>query len=208
MNNFKIPSCQEFNRGCAVFQKQEPRDTFYKVATWLISDYWSRPEKIAAGLSILLMTWNQAFYRYGWLDEDKLEKFVKTNKQLLNDFRKRNLLSFSEKDIKAVKQLFNGLLEATKLSSGKQKGRRSPVSVAKTLHLLAPDFFPIWDVRIARAYNSLWINSDQAAEKYIKFCWINKELIEKMKPCVRNKKNGLLKLIDEYNYAKYTKKWI
>jgi hypothetical protein len=44
------------------------------------------------------------------------------------------------------KSLFNDFLEALKTPPrNDKKERKSPVAVAKALHLLAPHFFPLWD---------------------------------------------------------------
>jgi hypothetical protein len=99
--------------------------------------------------------------------------------------------------------LFNALLEALSISSGKSSGRKSPVSVAKALHLLAPGYFPLWDDKIARAYNCYY--NTLPAEKYYEFCQKMKRLCEKYK---FPQNESPLKIIDEYNYAKYTKHWI
>ena len=48
------------------------------------------------------------------------------------------------------------------------QGRKSPVAVAKALHLLAPNFFPLWDNKIAGAYGCYFNNN--SAEKYVSFC--------------------------------------
>jgi hypothetical protein len=104
------------------------------------------------GLGVLLLTWNQAFYRYGTFDFNKLEECITENFQRVGNFRTRDISSLSNSDEEEIKYLFNRLLEALKIDSGKIQGRKSPVGVAKALHLLAPKFFPIWEYKIARAY--------------------------------------------------------
>ena len=84
--------------------------------------------------------------------------------------------------------------------------KRSPVSVSKALHLLAPDFFPLWDDRISRAYGCYY--TENPAQKYISFCKTAKIIADKVKDCSIRSDRTLIKLIDEYNYSKYTKKWI
>ena len=60
----KIPIREEFCKGCEEFERHEKRDAMYKVATFLVSYFWGRPSDMADGLGVLLLTWNQAFYRY------------------------------------------------------------------------------------------------------------------------------------------------
>jgi hypothetical protein len=79
------------------------------------------------------------------------------------------------------------------------------VAVAKTLHLLAPAFFPLWDDAIAKAYGCYY--SEAPAEAYIRFCRIIRGLATSLVGVVSGPKT-LLKQIDEYNYAKFTQEWI
>lgn len=60
-----IPNREEFLKGCEEFEKHEKRDAMYKVATFLVFHFWGKPSDMADGLGVLLLTWNQAFYRYG-----------------------------------------------------------------------------------------------------------------------------------------------
>src|SRR3989337_1068319 len=92
-NNMNIPNREEFLKGCEEFQKHEKRDAMYKVATFLVLHFWGRPSDMADGLGVLLLTWNQAFYRYGILDFSALENCIARNQQALDTFRNRNILS-------------------------------------------------------------------------------------------------------------------
>src|SRR5437868_5259880 len=83
-----------------------------------------------------------AFCRHGPFDFDALEKCIEANQELLNEYRKRDILSYALQDDAVIKSLFQQFLEALKICEGTVKGRRSPVGVAKALHLLAPAFFP------------------------------------------------------------------
>ncbi|GAI70151.1 unnamed protein product, partial [marine sediment metagenome] len=86
--------------------------------------------------------------------------------------------------------------------------KRSPVSVSKCLHLLAPNFFPLWDRKIAQEYKCGYVKRPN--EQYYFFCEKAKHIsaiIKDYKECKRSGKS-ILKLLDEYNYAKYTKGWI
>jgi len=209
-----------------VFVKNEKRDAMYKVATYLISQFWGVPEDMADALGVLLLTWNQAFYRYGSFDFDLLEKWLRENMGILERLRKRNIFDLNENDVGVVKNLFESLLETLK----DPKGRKSPVAVSKVLHLLAPQFFPLWDDKIARAYKCFWYHSDAAPDKYVSFMEKVKNLAESVVQSFINAEGGdrdkaiktirercpqnlpftksLLKIIDEYNYSKFTKGWI
>jgi len=200
-----VPTKEEFTKGCEEFHKQEKREPMYKVATFLIKHYWGKPEDMADGLGVLLLTWNNAFYRYGKLDFDALEKAISKNLKEIERFKSRDISGLLNTDEKDVIYLFNEFLDALKIYSKKGKEKRSPVSVAKALHLLAPDFFPLWDEQIAQEYGCRY--SKTPAETYFLFCNKIKEMVGPIKNYSKSKR-GMLKLIDEYNYAKYTKGWV
>lgn len=200
--------CRKLRKGIKEFRKREARDPMYKVASFWIKHFWGKPKNVAEGLGVLLLTWNQAFYRFGRFDFKKLENFLKKYQRQIGELRKRDIDDFSDSDQFEIRILFNKLMDALQIPSGKSKGKKSPVATVKALHLLAPKFFPIWDDKIARAYNCKWQNSNKAVKKYIDFCYKIKEIVKKLGKCVNNKNVSILKLIDEYNYAKYTKKWI
>ena len=119
----------------------------------------------------------------------------------------------SESDEAEIERIFNEFMEALKIvSNNKNNYKKSPVAVAKTLHLLAPNFFPLWDRYIAKAYGCDYKgNNANAAKEYIKFMKLMKKLVKHVlsfiDPSDYSNKT-VLKLIDEYNYSKYTKKWI
>lgn len=201
-----IPNCKEFLKGWGEFEKHEQRDAMYKVATFWISHFWGKPPDMANGLGVLLLTWNQAFYRYGLFDFDKLENCIRCNWKEIESFRNRDISSLSNSEEDTIKNLFNLFLDTLKSVSGKMKGRKSPVAVAKALHLLAPKFFPLWDNKIARAY-MCYYDKDPAG-KYVSFCKITKAIAHRVKDRISRQDKTLIKLIDEYNYSKYKKRWI
>ncbi len=204
------PSPKEFLEGVSEFYKHEKRDPMYKVATRLVKDYWGKWDEVADGLGVLLLTWNQALYRYGIFDFDKLEEFLKKWQNEINQFRERKIDTLNKDDEGKIKVLFDKLLTALTSVGKDNKFRKSPVAVAKALHILAPNFFPLWDDAIADAYGCYWADSNKALEKYIDFCWENKALVEYVKGqnIPKDENKSYLKLIDEYNYAKFTYKWI
>jgi hypothetical protein len=202
-----IPNPDEFIRGFRAFRTNEPRDAMYKVATFLISHFWGHYTNMTNALGVLLLTWNQACYRYGSFSYDALEDCLRESWPDIETFRQRDIFSLSETDKQETRALFDKFLKALQIAAGKSQGRKSPVAVSKALHLLAPKFFPLWDDKIARGYSCHY--SKHPTEKYYAFSGKIKAVAE-----VVSEYEGLpedvtiLKLIDEYNYAKYTKKWI
>jgi hypothetical protein len=200
------PNREEFLNGCEEFEKHEKRDAMYKVATFLLEHFWGKPSDMAEGLGVLLLTWNQAFYRYGIFDFDKLEECITNNLQKIENFRKRHISSLTTSDENDIKGLFTEFLEALQIDSGKKQGTRSPVAVAKALHLLAPHFFPLWDARIAQTYQCYY--NEDPENKYVVFCKKIKVLADEVRHYISRSDKALIKLIDEYNYSKYTQGWV
>ncbi len=200
-------SPSEFQMGFNAFQEREPRDAMYKTATFLVNHFWGEPKDMADGMGILLLTWNQAFYRYGSFDFSCLEEVLRDNMDTIKKLRNRNIQSFEPADESVMTDLFMAFLESLRIRDGKKKDCKSPVAVAKALHLLAPNFFPIWDYEIAQAYGCYY--KPHPAQKYLNFAYKMQQmafLLEKEVPADSGK--TFLKLIDEYNYAKYTKNWV
>jgi len=192
--------------GSRAFREHEKRDAMYKVATFLVDHFWGKPQEMADALGVLLLTWNNALYRYGLFDFSALESALRVNMEKLATFRCRDILSFHEGDKEPVERLFGSFLEALKIADGKSQGTRSPVAVAKALHLLAPGFFPLWDDKIAKKYKCRY--AINPGKKYVQFIEISKDMAEQVQGKVQTGGATVLKLIDEYNYAKFTKQWI
>ena len=202
-----IPSAEEFLKGCQAYEANERRDAMYKVASFLVEHFWGNPQEMADGLGVLLLTWNQAFYRYGFFSFDDLENAIRRNMPALEMYRRREILTLTSRDEPGVYQLFEEFLDALQIRRGSRQGSKSPVATAKALHLLAPRFFPLWDKEIARAYGCSY-RSTNAAVKYWQFCRKMKVLADSLAPYVPASDRSLLKRIDEYNYAKFTQGWI
>lgn len=201
------PSARALLRGSAAFEKREKRDAMYKTASFLVCHFWGKHTEMAEGLGVLVVHWNHAFYRYGLFDYDCLQDCLAENQETLEAFRRRDILGYQqENDDPAIELLFHKFLDALAIRNGSSKGRSSPVAVAKALHLLAPNFFPLWDEKIARAYGHRY--GKRPAEKYMAFMLDTKRIAERLAEHVPLAGKTLLKLIDEYNYARHTKAWI
>lgn len=200
----KIPTRKEIEEGYKAFEKYEPREAMYKIATYAVKHFWGDAPKMADGLGTLLLTWNHAFYRYGSFDFDLLEKCIKNNLKKLKVYREKKIYREKNFDENEIVQLFDAFNKALAIKSGKMGKTKSPVATAKALHLLAPNFFPLWDYKISCAYKCRYAKNP--AQQYIKFMKIMRHiLIELNFELEITKHKTALKLIDEYNYAKYTK---
>jgi len=183
------------------FVEHEPRDLFYKAAIELVRLVFEGKTKLtlAEALAVLLQTWNRAFYRYTPFDSrhfDEIEGLLNRHRQVIEGFRLRTIESFSTEDKDPVSKVFSEFEELL-----------GPVGAAKSLHLLAPEFFPLWDRAIAKACRCPLKKRGQNAPSYCRF-------MEMMQEQVRNLGTGSdidqnpLKILDEYYYCKFTKKWV
>ena len=199
----------KFIEGIEKFENFEGRDAMYKIATFLVSHFWGDFSNMTDGLGVLLLTWNQAFYRYGTFNFSDLQQTIKNNFGTIEEFRNKKISELQKSNEQSIKSLFIEFLDALK----GRNGHHSPVAVAKALHLLAPNFFPLWDRNIAQAYHCRY--DEHPEEQYIKFSYVTKTIAtevseyDMVQEFMKNNPNKtLLKLIDEYNYSKYTKNWI
>jgi hypothetical protein len=155
---------------------------------------------VAEALAVLLQTWNAQYYLY-W--QDFTEEHFHDIERLLDGhlhealaFRGRNIDSTRETELEAVESLFN-LFEKV----------LGPVGAAKSLHLLGPKFFPLWDREIAKCYHCNLLKIGNNGPNYMAFFLLVLQQVRSLLP-VMGDAPDLLKRIDEYNYCKYTKGWI
>ena len=203
-----LPTGKDIKNGVRLFEKHLPREAMYKTATFLVKHHWGNSKETADGLGVLLLTWNQAFYRYGQFSFEKLERCIKRKHLTLSSYRVRDISSYSKEDSGAIKKLFGELLASLSIESGKKLGVSSPVAAAKALHLLAPEFFPLWDDKIARGYKLHY--GKKPAEQYIRFIEVTKQIAGNLPSSLNPSLKGrsAIKLVDEYNFARYTRKWL
>ena len=63
----------------------------YKISRELIEQRWGDAEATADALGVLLLTWNQAAYRYGAFDYTRLQIFLEANATILDEYRAMRL---------------------------------------------------------------------------------------------------------------------
>jgi hypothetical protein len=206
--------------GCKRYIKNEPRDLIYKIATRIVSQSLGEPSEVAEGITILLSTWNFAFYRGTLPDVDRLEKSIRERYHELKEFKVRDIESLTTDDNELIEEIFNEFKIA--LRRGGRRPAESPVSAAKALHLIAPNFFPLWDDSIAEGYGC----GEMKSKDYVHFMYKMREVAEgvigsyikehggdKMQALrkiwelypvkIPEKEGKLLKWIDEYNWVNY-----
>ena len=160
----------------------------YRIALEYTCANLGRPADMADGLAVMLLTWNQAAYRYGAPDAAKLERFLRNERAAISRFRRMDIRTFDDhRHAVGVRRLFGKLLTALHV---KQNDKRSPVGVAKALHLLAPNFFPLWDVKIAQRNGVYWYDSGNAAHRYIEHMEDAKNVIIELEGKYRSGERG------------------
>lgn len=104
MSNIKelLPDCKKFEEECEKFKIHEKRDAMYEVTMFLVKYYLKKRKVnisgVTNGLGVLLLTWNQAFYRYGIFDFEELEKCISYNIDIIKRFRRKGILKLSGKE--------------------------------------------------------------------------------------------------------------
>jgi len=175
------------------FDASDPRRLFYRAAAELVDLALRRKTRLTTGegLAVLLKTWNKRHYRFKRFDERHffdIEQLIIKHCQPLSLLRRRAISTFSDADRSTVQTLFADFERVL-----------GPVGAAKSLHLLAPHFLPLWDRKIARAYSVALGTRGSNAERYCRFMAIAQEQCGGLRPRRRTDWNPL-KAIDEYNY--------
>lgn len=197
------------------FLKEEPRDAIYIISSKLVKENWNNLRELSSTLGVLLSIWNSTFYRYGILDYELIQKSLIRHKKKLDQFRHRRISSLMENEKVSIEAIYVDFLLS--LAAKGRNGRKnegkvvySPVSTGKALHLLCPDFFPLWDDNIAISYGCKWNSTKTSFHSYWRFLMIcKKQVLALNVPEEVSRKPteiGLLKLIDEFNYLCFTKK--
>jgi len=201
-----MPRREEFLSGIEAYERREQREAVYKIAAFVVARFWGEHAVIADAVTALLVSWNRAFYRFGMFNVATLEACIADNAEQVERFRTRDISSLAYEDEAYIEGLFRKFLEALRIGLGSSRGRKSPVSAAKALHLMAPSFFPIWDSKIAVEYGCQYGSDPMAA--YRAFCRVTRDVAEATRGYTGRTDKTLVKLIDEYNYSKFAKGWI
>lgn len=141
-------------RAHKLFQQEEPRNLFYRAATFLVDRALEGQSELtlAESLAVLLQTWNAQFYRFrgGFRtsDLDALQGLLDSHLTAVLTYRLRRLEGSLEAEAAELTTTFTSF-----------ERKLGPVGSAKTLHLLAPTFYPLWDRAIARAAYRLNLNA-------------------------------------------------
>lgn len=212
-------------RGCEAFHDGEPRDVFYRTSTYILDRCWREPSSAdlnvtAEAIGVLLIPWNPQYYRGHSPNYAALSEVLEHHAALLRGFSGRSLASFDpHADGSVIDLLFTSLLEPLSYrTKGRNELRRAHVPTVKALHLLAPNFFPLWDGNIASGYDCHWESPTESPRAYLRFMELVKGEIDllgrwkevdlRARSIPGHDTGGILKVHDEWNYSHFTGGWV
>lgn len=196
----------ELERGHSTFEEHEYRDVFYRAATELISIAIGAEEStfpVEDALAVVLETWNRALFRFHKIDRklffEGIKTFLLKCRSDIIRYRNRSIESLDENDHDGIVKIFTDFETVHGVGA---------VGAAKALHLLAPTFFPLWDRQIAARYGQVLLAIGLNGSRYWRFMLIAQRQHRELSSRGYRDRRDLLKWIDEYNYCKYTRKWL
>src|ERR1039458_3638598 len=147
--------------------------------------------KIASVVAEWLKDLNRQYYRFRPEEardlRENLEPLIAAELAILLEFRRRRIATLTGADEQAVRRLFCRFWPTLR-----------PVGTGKALHVLAPNFFPLWD-------NAIASNCGVSLEDgFFQFMLLMKEQVVNL-PDELAPGLTALKAIDEYNYLQAAK---
>ena len=140
---------------------------------------------------MLLLSWNAAFYRprpilVRTLVAD-VERLIYDHVEQLLAFRAGSIATYDEtQDSAGVERMFGSFMACL-----------WPVGAAKALHILAPQFFPLWDTAIAKQLG-LDLSRGSSIKSYLRMMCIAQEFARGYQ------RADPLKALDEWAYVTFT----
>jgi len=191
----------------------------YDVASGMVSRYGIESEEAAAGVFLLLFSWNRFFYGDKNIEmlERHVEEFIKTTR-MMRDY----ILALRNKSLESVdfdeelKELGVTVEAAIRYLFYRYATFLRATGASKALHLLLPQLIVMWDSQIRKDYEIESSNVDG----FLKFQRMMKKLLERaiesfmrehrverdkaIRGSLRlrygSKPKSLAKLIDEFNW--------
>jgi hypothetical protein len=180
------PSAEEIRQAHDEYKRTVPNS--YAITIQRVFAALSRrnSDEMATAVAEWLQDLNRQYYRFRPKEAEtliqRLKPILREELNTLVKFRGRSIATLATKDETEVLRLF-----------GLFKAECRPVGAGKALHVLAPNFFPLWDNAIAESYG---VDKETG---YFQFISIVKEQVanlpEEISPGVT-----ALKALDEYNY--------
>src|SRR5258708_2422669 len=204
--NHRTPTITQLKRAHSTFADKEARDLFYRVATELVDRAFKQRTRISIGesIAVLLATWNRRFYQRGRRCDrrhvEMIDEGLEGRQVEFRAYRRRSLESLRDSEETVIRQHFTYFEPLL--------GR---VGVAKCFHLIAPNFFPLWDNAIATEYGVPLRKLGNNAGQYWEFMCSVKGDLQKLGGASAIEMavgTPALKALDEYAYCMFTAGWM
>lgn len=176
-----------------------PKEVYVEEAKYFLA--FDQKTPMIERAKIIINKWGKCrVHIYDKKLRNALRAFNKKYKSVL-DWKLSELLLWEQHD--TIVEIFNNFVDVLKYTG-----------TSKLLHILNPEFFMIWDVKVRHRYGC-----SENADGYFNFLYRSqkeiKEMLNSYKEDYRKisqriyegKTKAILKLLDEYNYA-YEKGWI
>ena len=224
----KIKIVSELREGCKNFHQEEARDAAYVISMHLINEKPNDLNRIVGAIKLILLTWNNSYFQgdrrveKSNLDKDIFKAIDKCN----SDLRRLNGKRLERIDLTNVdiKEMITNIFKKFK-----EKRSIGDTGASKSLHILMPELFMMWDRHIRSQYHRLhpYYRSYSTEDCYYEFLKNSQDIARSLlKQRTQNEiwfehlnsinkdsrdfiesfifKESLLKMIDEYNYIKIT----
>lgn len=194
--NAERPSLEDLAWARTTFEAVEPRDLFYKLAQYLMTqaDRKDRPFSKAEALAVLLQTWNRSYYQRLKVPFDAahfaaIEQLLDAHADELSRYRTRSIESLAPSDEPGIRSLYSEFAAVL-----------GQTGASTALHMLSPSFFPLWDGPIAAQAYGLYARDGR---DYWRLVRATAEQVKSVGGEAALSRNPI-KAIDEYNYCRYT----
>jgi len=177
---------EEFKENLKKFDQLENRGSYYPMFHKMIEKGFE-----TEAFLFILSTWNFATFRYAMKDFDLngFKKIVENLKPYFEKFKGKSIETIDFDDYKNdIQHIFQ---ELSNIKGIQYTG------ASKLMHLTIPEVFVMWDAYIRK----VWGFKEGKSDDYFNFL---KKMQEEFKTFENSKDRTLAKLIDEYNYVKYT----
>jgi hypothetical protein len=219
----KIKSPLAFIENCKKYHEEERRDIAYVIAWEVVHRKPQNIHHILAGSKLMIITWNAVGFgrlpkrvKQG-LESEIIDSYNRCRSELDNLSPKR-LVELDDSEIKIAGEVFQEFSSKRSIGS---------TGASKVLHILNPDVFMMWDNNIRKAYHVLHNEKKHGIKEcYIEFLKQSKEIVQAiLKEETEDRlwerhltfldkefiqafsfHETALKMLDECNYVKFTKR--
>jgi hypothetical protein len=189
----------DLNRARELFEANEPRDLFYRVALDLLDRTRAGQSgfTVTEAVAVVLQTWNRRFYVSTGIKFDArhfadIDELLQRYGTALDAYLARSIESLDPSEQAGLENMFNDF----ELVVG-------PVGAAKALHVLAPRFFALWDRSIAEGAGIYIDMRGTNANRYWRWT-LRAQADFRSLGGEAVWGPGLLKRLDELNYCRFT----